>query len=97
MEKHTPGPWRRNGDTIDGNDYVSVVCCRGNYAPEFVSNADNWKANARLIAAAPELLEAARLGRNVIIHNNPQFEGEWVAVPREDFDRLRAIVDKAEA
>ena len=43
--------------------------------------------------AMAKLIEAAKLGRNIIIYDNPQFEGEWVAVPREDFDALRTAVD----
>ena len=43
------------------------------------------------------LREAAQLKRNTIIHDSPDFDGEWVAVPREDFDALRvALRDTAE-
>jgi hypothetical protein len=40
-------------------------------------------------------LKAMRFKRNVIIHDNaPRFEGDWIAVPREDFDELRnALAD----
>ncbi len=51
--KHTPGPWRtsHHGDWVVGRDDKSgsVVVAKG---------AFNWKANSRLIAAAPDLLEA---------------------------------------
>ena len=45
-----------------------------------------------------ELLEAAKLKRNVLIYDGftPGFEGDWVAVPQEDFDALRAAVTKVE-
>jgi len=57
-------------------------------------------AEARAILAQPAtpvgaldaLLEAARLRRNVLIYDDEdtgRFRGEWVAVPREDFDALR--------
>jgi hypothetical protein len=49
-----------------------------------------------LHAAAPELLEAAQLKRNTLIQEASGFEGEWVAVPREDFEKLRTIVAKAQ-
>lgn len=50
--KHTPGPWDNNApheQTIKakGKDVATVYC----------SNKD-WQANARLIAASPDLLEA---------------------------------------
>jgi hypothetical protein len=51
--KHTPGPWRYTKHAVD-EDYMLVFCG---------SDGDNLRgycgeANARLIAAAPELLEA---------------------------------------
>ena len=52
---HTPGPWESSAPGTQaihyrGQDVATVHC--GNKA---------WKANARLIAAAPEMLEALRL------------------------------------
>ena len=57
MNKHTPGPWNRiKGDR---NVYsASGTVCK---TPAIIgggSAAANWEANARLIAAAPDLLEA---------------------------------------
>lgn len=48
--KHTPGPWRHHGELINSDSREIAVI------PEFSSKQDS--ANARLIAAAPELLEA---------------------------------------
>ncbi len=60
--KHTPGPW-----TLEkGHAVGSVIAEAGDYsitAPDGVHDwfsADVEMANARLIAAAPELLEALR-------------------------------------
>lgn len=55
--KHTPGPWVF--DT--SNDGESVKASNGNYIIEDAHNADyvsGSTADRRLIAAAPELLEA---------------------------------------
>jgi hypothetical protein len=53
LMEHTPGPWKIGKDTrVIGAD--SEVVCFGNSAN------DKNKANARLIAAAPELLEALK-------------------------------------
>jgi hypothetical protein len=53
MSAYTDGPWRVRGPQIIPDrasfDWVASVQ---------VSNCPNWEANARLIAAAPELLEA---------------------------------------
>ena len=48
-EKHTPGPW-----------LVSGRCSVRGSAKEYIARANwfNGEANARLISAAPELLEA---------------------------------------
>ena len=56
--QYTPGPWKvkeyRQMYSVIGPDMKECVCT---FPP-----ADNAYANARLIAAAPELLEACRKG-----------------------------------
>jgi hypothetical protein len=53
--KHTPGPWRLSeGYLIGPNDNLIKVCLRENSSAHI---KDEEVANARLIAAAPELLE----------------------------------------
>ena len=40
-----------------------------------------------------DLVDAADLRRNVIIHDNSDFvDGEWIAIPKEDFDALRSAL-----
>ena len=60
----TPGPWF--ADSID-DQYVWVLDSRGNYIAEMVTSDEEgmcWpdaaEANARAIAALPELVEALR-------------------------------------
>lgn len=65
MSKHTPAPWYIDGtvrgtDLIVSNDDYQVAICITH------PNPDSNKANARLIAAAPELLEALRIARNYV-------------------------------
>ena len=63
MTKHTPGPWEvrkaENGHTsvypIQGRERVADVYCPLDHP------TGNLNANARLIAAAPEMLEALKL------------------------------------
>lgn len=56
QQQHTPGPWRVDGTRIrscaPGIDCIATMQ---------VSNQCNWPKDARLIAAAPKLLEALRL------------------------------------
>lgn len=60
MSKHTPGPW----ETFKGQDGWGIVGLCGGYYGELS------EANARLIAAAPELLEA--LHGLLLFPNNPR-------------------------
>ena len=52
--RHTPGPWRVGdaGHTVFGPP-------NGNPSPETIANV-RGRSNARLIAAAPEMLEALK-------------------------------------
>ena len=68
MSKHTPGPWFvdhkspflvRAGDDIDGRHIAHIG--PANYTPRF----DVDGPNAKLIAAAPDLLEAAQLALQI--------------------------------
>lgn len=63
MEKHTPGPWWEEPDSyqvpriwarMSDGEACDVACTEGDGSIPF----DERRANARLIAAAPELLEA---------------------------------------
>jgi len=76
--KHTPGPWVWNEIAPDDREWGAceiwpVSNGDPDYAP--VATMVCGVANARLIAAAPELLEAARF-----VLSNPPVEydaGEW--------------------
>ena len=54
---HTPGPWRRYRDRTGR---VSKIEGRGRRVCTFQPSDLNAEANASLIAAAPELLEALK-------------------------------------
>ncbi len=100
MSAHTPGPWQwywRLGENLKADCGVfsetrpghAYSVCR---APQYEGQAQ-WEANARLIAAAPELLEAcqtvlAGIERGLPIDANT-VNGLVVA-------RLRAAIAKAE-
>ena len=54
MTTHTPGPWHvESGDEVRAADGWEVAYIYGASRQRV-----DWEANARLIAAAPELLEA---------------------------------------
>jgi hypothetical protein len=66
--KHTPGPWYVGSGTYEGRNIYSVASVTDDdgftYQPIVASAEDDgikcWDANARLIAAAPDLLEALK-------------------------------------
>ena len=71
MEKqeHTPGPWRISpaGGLIQPANGSPLNCiCRGFGRDE--EPFPNWEANSRLIAAAPELLDALQGALPVVKH-----------------------------
>lgn len=62
---HTKGPWHRDGHNLaavihctaeKGSPEANHIC--GDYETVARCEGDNWEANARLIAAAPDLIEA---------------------------------------
>ena len=72
MSKHTPGPWRENSFAgSDGTPYLACAVWSGD-SKKFIcatDNYDDWSKlcdeetqheNCRLIAAAPDLLEALK-------------------------------------
>lgn len=71
MSNHTPGPWR-TGDawnTIFGPP-------NGNPAPEIIAKVQRGnEANARLLAAAPELLAALKWALGNVASPLPSMEG----------------------
>lgn len=78
--KHTPGKWRVNGKYIDSNQsdgMIQEVAWLGD-----VGYGDRM-ANARLIAAAPDLLEALQAVVRVADRQT------------DEFDMARAAISKA--
>lgn len=58
--KHTPGPWRYiTGTWVLGGDLQVVA--RTSWPSDPPRNGEEMRANARLIAAAPDLLHVAEM------------------------------------
>lgn len=92
--KHTPGPWRVEDQRKAISRWVIVTGEGGSVAEcapagPWVSN-ETADANARLIAAAPDLLEAAKMALEMYRQLQPV--GGWQAV----HDFLHAAIAKAE-
>lgn len=92
--KHTPGPWGSGFDSL--NNWFSVqdtdarmvviVKARGN------REHAEAEANARLIAAAPALLDALRDARNDILY---AYERERSAGPMSRYGARLKFIDAA--
>jgi hypothetical protein len=83
---HTPGPWHFDGESIY-SDAAEVIVSR----PQYVGGANHNErtANARLIAAAPELLEALEALLDPSLSSDNPVELEAV------FAKARAAVSEA--
>ena len=73
MNKHTPGPWTY--EQISNNAYV--IDENGSAVMLYRNPDDEMKANASLIAAAPELLEALEWAVD-----NPHDDAYWISQAR---------------
>jgi hypothetical protein len=73
MSKHTQGEWGfRGAEGCIGTDLQLVACVY----PMEAQNAEELAANMRLIAAAPDLLEACRMLLSLIRRNAPELSGK---------------------
>lgn len=86
--QHTPGPWIIES----GVGFYSIICRDGGKydGATIAHEVCNGEANAQLIAAAPDLLEACKYAVREL---GPESEGVccWQA-----FDALQAAIAKAE-
>jgi len=62
MTQHTPGPWRLEGLMVNSHAMPGGSVCLMSNCDSFgeLSQAPNFEANARLIAAAPVMLDALK-------------------------------------
>lgn len=61
--KHTPGVWVANGNQIEAKSRLNtIICTTGGSGVQYATNGrpDEAKANAKLIAAAPDMVEALK-------------------------------------
>lgn len=95
MSKHTPGPWsmclsRSNAAFLVRDTENRLVCDMSWHSSsrQHYPLRDESAANARLIAAAPDLLSAL----NAMLTHMGMDEDEW---NKPTFDQARAAIAKA--
>jgi hypothetical protein len=98
MSKHTPGPWTKDvsrifGMTKYGERSVAQIHALRDYSGREPDLFDETDANMRLIAAAPEILEALKQGVE-------QLEADYQETPLDGHGALirkfRTVIAKAE-
>ncbi|MEH3063839.1 MAG: hypothetical protein PGN33_14220 [Methylobacterium radiotolerans] len=107
MAQHTPGPWQADAQYIAAVDGRPVPIAASQYvwvtAPGGPAHEEAC-ANARLIAAAPDLLAALRWAASmaeeaILVRENggdPEDTPEVIAMHREELEAARAAITKAE-
>jgi len=104
--KHTPGPWAIGGELISHNDIeiATVMHCYADKTGKPINRnspvlgaAD---ANARLIAAAPELLEGLEKllqgSCSIVAHYHPGVNSIIGKPVYDGIDKARAAIARAE-
>ena len=92
--KHTPGPWDYAGPSDIGRDSYSIY---GSGPLAHTAGPSDYgdaaEANARLIAASPELLEACEVANRFFEENDDFTDGEY-PIPGFILD-MRIAIKKA--
>ena len=91
--KHTPGPWRvtlPDECIVTNDDGHEVADCSAWYE----GFPETCAANARLIAAAPDMLAA--LKKIIATGNTPPLPGESAEDMLKEFNAFCEIIDDAE-
>lgn len=91
--KHTPGPWHINAVRCEGDNVFAGNRRICNVYGDI--GQDPFKANARLIAAAPELLEALKLYHRGWTHGDGNID--TMEIMAEASEKARAAIAKATA
>ncbi|MCA3573103.1 MAG: hypothetical protein IOC86_04250 [Aestuariivirga sp.] len=93
-DQHTPGPWTAQPDLFDGYFYIEaaggtvVIADVYPWQAGDMDGAGEAAANARLIEAAPELLEACETLATLLDTD------DWIATGRLAVKQARAAIAK---
>jgi hypothetical protein len=87
MNKHTPGPWHTAEE-----QGVQIRSTKHQIAKVWTMRGDEWKANANLIAAAPDLLDALL---EMFASIPPYREDGTSTIPDSTVEKANAAIAKA--
>lgn len=98
---HTPGPWSMRGTCVYGNGCKVAESPSQATTPGSTTYHPQAVANARLIAAAPDLLSALKLVRPVIAQQTELWIAEALRDRNEEtegkLDGARSFLDELDA
>lgn len=82
MSKHTPGPWETDRNNVHTGQIATIHHCLNNdwvevWSPNWPADEAEQEANARLIAAAPEMLEALQVAELALRERGLRACGEY--------------------
>ncbi len=92
MSGHTPGPWQVVAELRDTDEIICDMLNNGYVAITQGQKLANWRDDAALIAAAPELLEALEQVCRIWDHH---CDAHGDGTPSEAHARVRAAIAKA--
>lgn len=101
--EHTPGPWKTDGVSVQveygKTNYRNFVCANNEQRETFSAmidgkDSETSRANARLIAAAPELLEVCKELKEVL--SKGVFYGRDMEAEYQAWGKCCNVVAKAE-
>lgn len=96
MSAHTPGPWFIDPDGFIGDmPDLAIDASGGQVALACGDSNDETLANARLIAAAPELLEMLSVSLELLRKVDPSGDPESDSLLKETIEVGVAIIAKA--
>jgi len=101
MSQHTPGPWIVTGEEREGErPHLCVETAKGGIIANIHGGCHyptrpTILQNARLIAAAPELLEALHAAENIIVELLEIVGGD-ADLGHNVLPQVRAVIAKAE-
>lgn len=89
--KHTKGEWAFDDNEVysESTDHGAAICTMNTTSAHFTE--DEMKANAKLIAAAPELLDA--LQELITLYYTP--EDGYISPYKEAWEKANAAIKKA--
>jgi len=97
MSAHTPGPWSESGDNELDPTIRYIRDSTGLEIAVVYPSGERHESDARLIAAAPELLEGGRLALKALREmHTAALHGRQVILDRGAFDALEAAIAAAE-